>query len=149
MTLQRRAGWQQSPPQNTPRLRLKPKAPGTTGYVDGAWWPHSDDLAAEVPDLMAVLSVRLGAIDRVIYNLTEWATAPKKMTMGRHVVRLAGYYRQPANTIELLGASREKLVLLVIPPQTEPDRAHEAMMAAATRDDATTIDGLLAPRAPV
>ena len=75
--------------------------------------------------------------------------ATKKMTMGRHVVRLAGYYRQPANTIELLGASREKLVLLVIPPQTEPDRAHEAMMAAATRDDATTIDGLLAPRAPV
>jgi len=149
MTLQRRTGWQQSPPENTPRLRLKPKAPGTTGYVDGAWWPHSDDLAAEVPDLMAVLSVRLGAIDRVIYNLTEWATAPKKMTMGRHVVRLAGYYRQPANTIELLGASREKLVLLVIPPQTEPDRAHEAMMAAATRDDATTIDGLLAPRAPV
>ncbi len=50
-------------PQNTPRLRLKPKAP-STGHVDGAWWPHSDDLAAELPDLLAVLSVRLGPIDQ-------------------------------------------------------------------------------------
>ena len=30
------------------RLRLKPKAP-RTGYVDGAWWPRSHDLAAELP----------------------------------------------------------------------------------------------------
>ncbi|MFZ0229157.1 MAG: DUF5994 family protein, partial [Mycobacterium sp.] len=53
--------------QATPRLRLKPKAP-TSGHVDGAWWPHSDDLAMELPDLLAVLSVRLGAIDSVVYN---------------------------------------------------------------------------------
>jgi hypothetical protein len=58
-----------TPPKNTPRLRLKPKAPAT-GYVDGAWWPHSDDLPIELPDLLAVLSVRLGPIDRVIYKLT-------------------------------------------------------------------------------
>ena len=32
-----------------------------------------DDLAKELPDLLAVLSVRLGAIDRVLYNLAEWA----------------------------------------------------------------------------
>ena len=147
MTLQRgrAAGWKQTPPDNTPRLRLKPKAP-TTGYVDGAWWPHSDDLSIEVPDLLAVLSVRLGPIDRVIYNLTEWATAPKRLPTGGQVVRLAGYYRQPANTIEVLGVNRNKIVLLVIPAQTDPDQAHDAMMAAATRDDASTIDGLLATR---
>lgn len=52
-------------PARTPRLRLKPKAP-QSGYVDGAWWPHSDDLRSELPDLLAVLSVRLGRIDRVL-----------------------------------------------------------------------------------
>lgn len=139
------AGWQQTPPKNTPRLRLKPKAP-TTGYVDGAWWPHSDDLATELPDLLAVLSVRLGPIDRVIYNLTEWAEAPKKLPIGGRVVRLGGYYRQPANTIEVHGVSRDKIVLLVIPAQTDPDNAHDAMMAAATRDNASAVDGLLATR---
>ncbi len=137
-------GWKQRPPENTPRLRLKPKAPTATGYVDGAWWPYSDDLPTELPDLLAVLSVRLGPIDQVSYNLAEWAKAPRKLPTDRNLVRLAGYYRQPVNTIELLGASRNKVVLLLVPPQTDSNHAHEAMMAAATRDDATTIDGLLA-----
>jgi Family of unknown function (DUF5994) len=48
-------------PENTPRLRLKRKAP-ITGYVDGPWWPHSDDLPTELPDLLAVLSVRLATL---------------------------------------------------------------------------------------
>lgn len=44
----------------TPRFRLKSTAPGN-GYVDGAWWPRSDDLMTELPDPIAVPSVRLGA----------------------------------------------------------------------------------------
>jgi hypothetical protein len=39
------------PPRLTLRLKLKPKAP-TTGYVDGAWWPRSRDLSAELPALL-------------------------------------------------------------------------------------------------
>jgi hypothetical protein len=69
---------------------LKPKAP-VTGFVDGAWWPHSDELPTELPDLLAVLSVRLGPIDRVTYNLTEWVKAPVKMAYDGRLVRLAGY----------------------------------------------------------
>lgn len=138
------AEWKQTAPENTPRLRLKPKAP-TTGFVDGAWWPHSNDLLTELPDLLAVLSVRLGPIDRVIYNLAEWAPAPGKTVLGNRVVRLAGYRRQPVNTIEVSGADRNKIALLVIPAETEPRLAHDAMMAAATRDDASTIAGLLRP----
>ena len=130
------------PPENTPRLRLKPKAP-TSGYVDGAWWPHSDDLPVELPDLLAVLSVRLGPIDRVIYNLTEWANVPAKLTIGGQVVRLCGYYRQPINTVEILGLNRNKIVLLVVPALTEPDHAHDIMMTAAAPNDASTIDCLL------
>jgi hypothetical protein len=130
-----------APPENTPRLRLKPKAP-TTGHVDGAWWPHSDDLLMELPDLLAVLSVRLGRIDRVIYNLTEWASAPAKLPIDGRVVRLAGYYRQPVNTVEVLG-NRNKIVLLVVPAHSEPDRAHDTMMAAAAPNNASTIDCLL------
>jgi hypothetical protein len=139
------AGGNQSRPEHTPRLRLKPKAP-TTGFVDGAWWPHSADLPTELPDLLAVLSVRLGPIDQVMYNLTEWAQAPKRLSADRHEVRLAGYYRQPVNTIEVRGANRDRIVLLVIPAETDPERAHDAMMAAASRDDASTVDGLLATK---
>ncbi len=145
MTLQRgrnAASRKHKPPENTPRLRLKPKAP-TTGYVDGAWWPHSDDLQTELPDLLAVLSVRLGPIERVIYNLAEWAKAPKKPLIDGRVVRLAGYFRQPPNTLQVIGVNRHKIELLVVPAQTDPDRAHDAMMAAAAPNDASTIDQLL------
>jgi hypothetical protein len=131
-----------TPPEKTPRLRLKPKAP-VTGYVDGAWWPHSNDLPTELPDLLAVLSVRLGAIDRVVYNLEEWATVPKKVQIGGRVVRVAGYHQQPVNTIEVIGTNRNKLVLLVVPPYTDPDQAHSTMMAAAAPSDVSTIEGLL------
>jgi hypothetical protein len=140
-------GWKQAAPENTPRLRLKPKAP-TSGYVDGAWWPHSDDLGGELPDLLAVLSVRLGAIERVLYNLGEWANPPRKLVTGGRAVKLDCYTRQPPNTVEVLGVNRNRIVLLVIPPRTDPESAHAAMMAAATRDDASTVNGLLAPRTP-
>jgi Family of unknown function (DUF5994) len=129
-------------PVQTPRLRLKPKAP-LSGYVDGAWWPRSGDLTAELPDLLAVLSVRLGRIDRVIYNLNEWAKAPAKLAIAGRGVRLDGYRRQPVNTVEVLGLDRNRIVLLVVPPYADPDDAHATMMAAAGPNNASTVDGLL------
>ncbi len=143
------AGQPYRPPEHRPRLRLKPKV-STTGHVDGAWWPHSDDLPMELPDLLAELSVRLGRIRRVMYNLDEWANAPAKLTAGGHAVRLDGYRRQPANTIEVLGLDRGRIALLVVPPHTDPERAHTTMMAAAGPHNDATVDGLLATntRAP-
>jgi hypothetical protein len=129
-------------PETTPRLRLKPKAP-TSGYVDGAWWPHSEDLATELPDLLTVLSVRLGSIDRVLYNFADWTKAPVKFLTGGGMVRLGGYHRQPDNTVEIIGLNRKKLVLLVVPTLTESEHAHSIMMAAAAPDDASTVDALL------
>jgi Family of unknown function (DUF5994) len=131
-----------SPPEHTPRLRLKPKAP-RSGYVDGAWWPHSDDLAAELPDLLTVLSVRLGKIDRVMYNVDEWTKAPAKLTSGGRAVRLDGYSRQPAHTVEVIGLNRNRIALLVVSANTSPDDAHTTLMAAAAPSDDSTVDSLL------
>ncbi len=140
-------GHRHTPPIHTPRLRLKPKAP-QNGYVDGAWWPHSADLTAELPDLLAVLSVRLGPIGRVIYNVNEWATPPAKLATGGRTVRLNGYRRQPVNTVEVLGLNRNKIVLLVISPQTDSDQAHAIMMSAAGPSNASTAESLLMISAP-
>ncbi len=131
-----------SSPVRTPRLRLKSKAP-KSGYVDGAWWPRTDDLTAELPDLFAVLSVRLGRIDRVLFNLEEWARPPAKVTLDGWTVHLDGYRHQPANSIEVHGLNRSTITLLVVPPHSEPDDAHDTMMAAAGRANTSTIDDLL------
>lgn len=130
-----------SPPDHTPRLRLKPKAQ-RTGYVDGAWWPWSDDLESELADLLAVLSVRLGPVQRVMYNLGEWASAPRKAEVGDRVIRLDGYRRQPVNTIEVLGMT-SRIVLLVVPPATDSELAHATMMAAAAPSSDASVASLL------
>ena len=131
-----------TPPEHTPRLRLKPKAPHT-GYVDGAWWPYSDDLTAGLPDLLAVLAVRLGPVDRVLYKAGDWSIAPAELVTADGAVRLDGYRLQPPHTIEVLGRGGNRTVLLVVPPHTGPERAHSTLMAAAAANNESTVDGLL------
>src|SRR4029078_7262956 len=76
-------------------------------------------------------------------KLTDWSKAPAKLAAGRRVVKLDGYRLQPPNTVEVLGLNRSRIVLLFVPPHTDPDRAHAALMAAAAPDNDATVDGLL------
>lgn len=128
--------------EHTPRLRLKDDAP-VSGYVDGAWWPHSGDLPSELPDLVAALRIRVGPVARVRYGLSEWGAAPRKISVDGRVVRMDGYHRQPPHTIGVSGVQGSEIVLLVVPAQTEADRAHTIVMAAATTADASSVDSLL------
>ncbi len=137
------SGQRQHRPEHTPRLRLKRKAP-IAGSVDGAWWPHSNDLPAELHDLVAVLSVRLGSVSRVTYNLAEWDTPPRKIRVDGQTVRLDGYHRQPTHTVGILDVHGGEIILLVVPAQTGADEAHSVMMAAAAPDNTSTVDSLLA-----
>ena len=130
-------------PEHTPRLRLKPKAP-QVGFVDGAWWPHGDDLNAELPDLLAVLSIRLGPIDRVLFNVNEWVKPTPKIVSGGRAVRLYGHQRQPVSTVDVVGLADGRITLLVVPPNSDADRAHDALMAAAAPGDESRVDALLA-----
>ena len=125
------------------RLRLRPQAPAT-GHVDGAWWPRSHDLTAELPALLAVLTVRLGEIPRVNYHLSEWDTAPRSIATTDGIrVRLDGFWTRPAHTVDLVAADRHHLTLLLVPPDTPSSAAHEAMMRAAHRDNTDTVEDLL------
>jgi hypothetical protein len=135
-------------PLRTPRLRLKRKA-SQSGYVDGAWWPRTDDLTGELPDLLAVLSVRLGRISRVLYNLNEWVRAPRKLVSAGLPVRLDGYRLQPSDTVEVLGLNGDRLTLVVVPARADPSDAHTTMMTAAQPQNAVTVGDLLtmSPRA--
>lgn len=136
------AGRYPTPPDPRPRLRLKPKA-AHTGHVDGAWWPSSGDLLTELPGLLSALSVRVGSIRRVKYNRSEWATAPAEFVTDGRTVRLDGYKRQPVNTLEVVGADRRPITLLVVPPRTNPDQAHETMVTAAAPKNDSSVDALL------
>jgi hypothetical protein len=123
------------------RLRLKPKAP-TTGWVDGGWWPRSQDLAAELPGLLAVLAVRLGHVERVSYHLGDWGPTPHKIRCDSGVVRLEGYHSQHTNTVDVL-AEHQRVTLLVVRPEASAQTAHAALMAAGHRGNTDDVDTLL------
>jgi uncharacterized protein DUF5994 len=90
-----------------------------------------------------VLSVRLGPVDLVMYHLSEWAKMPARLYTGGRSVRLDGFNRQPANTLEVLGLGRKKVLLLVVPPHSDPDLAHDAMVTAAAPNNVSTVGDML------
>ena len=73
------------------RWRFKPAASVSTGFVDGGWWPASNDLAMEVPALLAAVAPRLGRVERVSYRIDDWAAAARKIVVDGAVVRLGGF----------------------------------------------------------
>jgi hypothetical protein len=92
--------------------------------------------------------VRLGPIDRVIYKLEEWQLAPRRTTIDDRAIRLAGYHRQPSDTVEVQGVNRKRVILAVVSPTSEETQAHDAMMAAASPDNVSSVADLLAAPAP-
>lgn len=135
-------------PRHPLRLRLKPKAP-TTGYVDGAWWPRSRNLSAELPALLAVLAIRPGRIERVTYNLTGWQPPRRRrLPIEGGAARLEGFHTQHPGTVTITGQGGQRLTLLVIPPETDPAAAHQALMRASQRGNLDTIEELLASARP-
>jgi hypothetical protein len=130
----------------TDRLSLKPDS-ATTGFVDGAWWPASRDLAAEMPALLAALGDQVvGPVERVSYNIDAWNAVPRKVRVDGKVVRMGGFRSQPAATLKVVGEGRA-LMLLVVPPETDQQAAHRVLAAASENGNTEGIDALLATAA--
>jgi len=126
---------------DTERLSLKSES-APPGFVDGAWWPASRDLAAEIPGLVAALAVRMGAVERVSYNIGAWNDVPRKVRVGNDVVRMDGFNTQAAAALNVVG-NRHRLTLLVVPLEAD-EQAARRILAAASRDGNTEgIDALL------
>ncbi|WP_405639878.1 DUF5994 family protein [Streptomyces sp. NBC_00019] len=122
----------QSPLPSLPvlRLRLAPRG-GMPRPIDGAWWPRSYDLLAELPQLLAGLPRAWGHITSATVNGAAWSAVPGRMLVFNQVVRLRRSLTVSApHTIVLLAPGRGRWDLLVVPPDTT-EAAAEPLMAAA------------------
>lgn len=122
------------------RLSLKPQS-RSAGSVDGAWWPRSRDLLAELPALAA----GLGRVERVSYNLSTWAVSlPRRIDVDGDRVRLEGFHSQHRHTIDVITADQHHLTLLVVPPESTPASAQQILATASQRDNVDGVDELIA-----
>jgi hypothetical protein len=124
-----------------PRLRLKP-AHTSAGFVQGGWWPRSDQLHIELPLLLAALSSRMGTIERVVYDQNAWAPAALRQEFRGRSVILEPSTTAP-NTLTVSGKRFAALVLLVIPHDADHATATTAMTLAAQPDNVSTVEDLL------
>ena len=114
--------------------------------VNGAWWPRSRNLTAELPALIAVLDQAWGQINRVTVNVRMWADIPRKVRTGSHIVRVGWFdAEQDPNDICLLSYHHGgRWDLLVVPPELDSDAAGRLMATAADTSNKQTASALLA-----
>ena len=128
------------------RLSLTPKTT-LAGLLDGAWWPRSRDLAAELPPLVDALDERFGRITRVTVNPTRWPVVPHKVPVTGHTVHVGWFTEQDPDKMILLSYTVGRCDLLVIPPETEPAAAARLMTAAAVPGSALAAGVLMSDEA--
>ena len=121
------------------RLSLIPVG-SASARIDGAWWPYSRDLAAELPALTDELDVRWDRITRVTVNPTYWPVIPHKVQGNGHVMKV-GWFKeeQDPHQLMLLSYRLGRWDLLIIPPQTPP--ATGAWLLSAAADPLRTSTG--------
>ncbi|MEV6764043.1 DUF5994 family protein [Streptomyces sp. NPDC051105] len=125
------------------RLSLAP-AGAVPALLDGAWWPRSRDLGAELPALTAVLDPLWGRITRVTVNPTHWPVVPRKVPVAGHVVNVGWFLaEQDPHELLLLSYRVGRWNLLVIPPATDPVSAAWLMAAASDPQGRATASRLM------
>jgi hypothetical protein len=127
------------------RLRMKP-ASAAPGYVDGGWWPWSDDPAAEFPALITALADRVGPVVRISYHLDGWSPVTRsgrKLVVGGHNVRMEGFRTMDRHTVVVIGTNSRRVSLLVVPPDTQGGVARAVLRSAAGDDQVATVDDIL------
>jgi Family of unknown function (DUF5994) len=133
----------QPPTSRTLRLRLDAALTGK-GVLDGGWWPHSRDPAAELPALIAGANAQLGVITRVALNLTAWDSTPRRVAVGDRIVAVGWFHAINADTISLTREHHRRVTLLVVPPQATAAAAAVALTMAAEGSDSVQPAAILA-----
>jgi hypothetical protein len=126
----------------TPRLTVQPDVSGRT-LLDGAWWPRSTDAAAELPGLVLAIDGLHGNVKRLMLNVRDWDTRPRRLTVEGRVLRIGYFASQPANLLTAVTARGDRVDLLVVPPSTDSGDAAAAMALAAEPGNQVHSDQIL------
>ncbi|MDV9189854.1 DUF5994 family protein [Streptomyces sp. SR27] len=117
------------------------------GVLDGAWWPRSRDIATELPALIRALTTHLGPVTRVGLDTDAWEEVPTRVVVDDRVVRLDSF---PVgdDTVLITRGDNDHFALLVVPPDTTPDAARDAMARAVDAGNVTQAAGILVAALP-
>jgi hypothetical protein len=132
-------------PTRTPRLMLRGTG-SRPGHVDGAWWPWTANLTAELHDLISVLTPRLGPTVRIGFDWNAVSLAQRRIDHDDGIELHGPSGAQPHDVMHLVGTGGTHLTLLVIPADTPPDEAHNRMGWASRTETPHPVDTRSGPQ---
>ncbi|GAA2838606.1 hypothetical protein GCM10010505_72160 [Kitasatospora aburaviensis] len=112
------------------------------GVFDGAWWPRSNHVLAELPDLITALGAHFGRILRVGLDTTAWDGVPRSVAANGLTIRINWFTGSDA-TISVTRGFQDHFLLLVVPPGTDSVTAASAMAGASATGNHTPAAELL------
>ncbi|MEY9850114.1 DUF5994 family protein [Streptacidiphilus sp. MAP5-3] len=134
-------------PQAGLPLRLALTPDGPRPRLDGAWWPHSRNLADQLPALIEELEQAWGRITRAAVNEAAWTQLRHSVPVGSHDVRVNWYNStHDPHSITVFSYRIGEWELLVVPPESAPWRAKQLMTAAAHPGNLQSAQALLTGR---
>ena len=117
------------------RLQLKPYR-SVSEHIDGSWWPRSQHLVDELPNLMASVSDRLGQVVMVGYRRNGWTETPALAEIAGHTIELLGFASNEPTSVILIGEDGRHITLHVIRPDASEQVARRALEEAGRNADA-------------
>jgi hypothetical protein len=135
-----------SPPDTGSALRLQlDPHPSRTTALDGGWWPHSTDSAAELPALLDALAGVRGDVTHALMNTAEWDLPHlREIPAAGRSVHLGWYTSQPAGLLTVIcDFGNDRFDLLVVPSDATASSAAAVLGAAADGADGRRTPELL------
>ena len=138
-----------SPDVTTDRLRIRMGHGAQSGPLDGAWWPRSRDLQAEVADLVDHFPANTGHITRLVFTRPDWdgqtaTTSAHKIRSARGLVNVGSFPHDDTHRMVLGLSSGARITLMVVPPETEPETARLLLQQASDERNTASATDLLA-----
>lgn len=121
-----------STPEGRRPLRLRLGRAPDQDRLDGAWWPYSRDLEAEMSHLVHQFPPIDGRISRAVYSPPDWDAPPRELTAGQGVIEVRASLRDDPHVLILELSDGRRLTLLVVPPDFTPGQGGEALLAGST-----------------
>jgi hypothetical protein len=102
------------------------------GDVDGAWWPRTRDVQAELTALLTAVLPVAGRTRSVALHRDAWSSWPMRLQVTGHRVSLGWFTHIDTTAITISGSSHDPLRLRLIPFDTPPRIAAAAMTWASS-----------------
>jgi hypothetical protein len=140
MTVQRAAGF-----RNGIDVRVRLRNGAADVAFDGAWWPRSRDLGAELPELIAALDTLGVRVERFTYPVEAWDhPVQRRVTVGGRTVRTGAFRSMDQQLVSLVADGDRRIDLLVVPPEADALTGVRALRMAGLREDTSSPQRVLA-----